>query len=176
MIAPLSLANLITVIFAALCLWTIANQSRGAVVKAWRLAVPPCFAAVVALVLLAGVFEATLAHDAEWLVAAAIGALLGRTERLGDEVEVDRRRDLVRQHRSADGPLVAIALLLLSLADLVARGARRAADRAGLDRRGRRLLRRLARRPRRLPSPSASTRLPHVELLQRVIGTSAASA
>ena len=87
-------------------------------VKAWRLAVPPCFAAVVALVLLAGVFEATLPHDAEWLVAALIGALLGRLRGRTIEVDVDRRRDLVRQHRSADGPLVAIALLLLSLADL----------------------------------------------------------
>ena len=64
MIAPLSLSNLITVLFAVVCLWTIASQTRGAVVKVWRLAIPPCFAAVDALVLLASVFEANMQHDA----------------------------------------------------------------------------------------------------------------
>lgn len=119
MISPLSLSNLITVIFAGICLWTIANQTRGTVVKTWRLAVPPCFAAVNALVLLAGVFEANWSHDAEWLAAALIGALLGRMRGWTIEVEVDQRRELVRQHRSADGSLIAIALLLLSFADFV---------------------------------------------------------
>ena len=55
MISPLSLSNVATVIFAAICLWTIAAQARGNVVKLWRLAVPPSFAAVQAFVLLAGV-------------------------------------------------------------------------------------------------------------------------
>jgi membrane protein CcdC involved in cytochrome C biogenesis len=119
MIAPLSLSNLITVIFAGICLWTIASQTRGAVVKVWRLAIPPCFAAVDALVLLAGVFEATTAHDAEWVAAALIGAFFGRMRGWTIEVEVDQRRELVRQHRSADGPLVAIALVLLSFADFI---------------------------------------------------------
>jgi hypothetical protein len=48
------------------------------VVKLWRLAIPACFGAVVAFMLLAGVFEATLESDAEWLVAAAAGIVVGR--------------------------------------------------------------------------------------------------
>jgi membrane protein CcdC involved in cytochrome C biogenesis len=119
MIAPLSLSNWITVILALICLWTVANQTRGAVIKTWRLALPPCFAAVNALVLLAGVFEANFEHDAEWLLAALVGAFFGRMRGWTIEVEVDQRRELVRQHRSADGPLMAIALLLLSFADFI---------------------------------------------------------
>jgi hypothetical protein len=119
MIAPLSLSNVITVAFAMICLWTVAGQARGAVIKTWRLAVPACFAMVDALVLLAGVFEANMEHDAEWLVAALVGALFGRMRGWSIELEVDQRRDLVRQHRSPDGPLIAIALVLLSLMDLI---------------------------------------------------------
>lgn len=119
MIAPLSLSNLVTVMFAVICLWSIAGQARGGIVKSWRLAVPPCLAAVDAVVLLASVMSASLGHDAEWLVAALIGLFLGRLRGWSIELEVDRQRDLVRQHRAADGPLIAIALLLLSLADLV---------------------------------------------------------
>jgi hypothetical protein len=119
MISPLSLSNLLTVLFALICLWTIANQTRGAVIKLWRLAIPPCFAAVNALVLLAGVFEASWEHDAEWLLAVLVGAFLGRMRGWTIEVEVDRRRELVRQHPSADGPLIAVVLVLLSLADFV---------------------------------------------------------
>ena len=119
MIAPLSLSNLITVVIALICLWTVASQARGAVIKVWRLAIPPCFAAVNALVLLAGVFEANWEHDAEWLLAALVGAFFGRMRGWTIEVEVDQRRELVRQHRSADGPLMAIVLVLLSFADFL---------------------------------------------------------
>jgi hypothetical protein len=38
-IAPLSPSNVATVAFAAICLWTIAAQARGNIVKLWRLAV-----------------------------------------------------------------------------------------------------------------------------------------
>jgi hydrogenase/urease accessory protein HupE len=77
-IVPLSLSNVATLAFAAICLWTIAAQARGNVVKLWRLAMPPSFAAVQAFVLLAGVFDATIADDAEWLAAAVVGGVLGR--------------------------------------------------------------------------------------------------
>jgi hypothetical protein len=117
MIAPLSLSNVITVAFAMICLWTVAGQARGTVIKTWRLAIPPCFAMVIALVLLAGVFEANMEHDAEWLVAALIGAFFGRMRGWTIELEVDQRRDLVRQHRSPDGPLIGIALVLFALMD-----------------------------------------------------------
>src|SRR5258708_27077754 len=78
MIGPLSLSNVATVAFAAICLWTIASQARGSVVKMWRLAVPPSFAAVQAFVLLAGVFDATIISDAEWLAPAVAGGAIGR--------------------------------------------------------------------------------------------------
>ena len=117
MIAPLSLSNLATVAFAAICLLTITAQARGNVVKLWRLAIPACFAAVVAFMLLAGVFEANLESDAEWLGAAVIGIVLGRMRGWAIVVEVDQRHELVRQHRAPDGPLAAIGLVLLALTD-----------------------------------------------------------
>lgn len=117
MIAPLSLSNVTTVVFAAICLWTIASQARGHVVKLWRLAVPPCFATALAFMLLAGVFNATAINDAEWLVAAVVGGVVGRMRGWALAVEVDQRWDLLRQHRSSDGLMVAAVLLLLALID-----------------------------------------------------------
>ena len=118
-IAPLSLSNVTTVVFAAVCLWTIAAQARGNIVKLWRLAVPPCFAAVQAFVLLAGVIDATLVSDAEWLAAALVGALLWRIRGWTVAVDVDRMRDLARQHRASDALLAGVALLMLALIDFI---------------------------------------------------------
>jgi membrane protein CcdC involved in cytochrome C biogenesis len=119
MIAPLSLSDLATVVFAVLCLMTIAPQARGRVVKVWRLAVPPCFAAVEDFMLLASVFDANLQNDAEWLLAAMLGLLFGRMRGWSVLIEVDQQHELIRQQRTADGPLVAIALLLLALTDFI---------------------------------------------------------
>ena len=119
MIAPLSLSNLATVGFAVLCLLTIAPQASGNVVKLWRLAVPACFAAVQAFVLLAGVFDATLQNDAEWLLAAMLGLLFGRMRGWSLPIEVDQQHELIRQQRTADGSLTAIVLVLLALTDSV---------------------------------------------------------
>ncbi|MFO1080042.1 MAG: hypothetical protein U1E23_05365 [Reyranellaceae bacterium] len=119
MIAPLSLSNVLTVAFALVCLHTAAVQSRGTVVKLWRLAIPPAFAAVNAFTLLAGVFEANMVHDAEWLVSAVLGLLLGRTRGWSIDLVVDRRHELLRQRRTPDAVLVAIVLLLLSLTDFI---------------------------------------------------------
>ena len=117
MIAPLSLSNVATVVFAALCLWTIASQARGNVVKLWRLAVPPSFAAIQAFVLLAGVFDASLVNDAEWLAAAIVGGVIGRMRGWALSVEVDRRWDLVRQRRSPDALVMGAALVMLAVID-----------------------------------------------------------
>jgi hypothetical protein len=106
-----------TVIFAAICLWTVAAQARGNVVKLWRLAVPPSFAAVQAFVLLAGVFDATTLNDAEWLAAAVVGGVIGRMRGWALAVEVDRRWDLVRQHRSPDALAMGAALVMLAVID-----------------------------------------------------------
>jgi hypothetical protein len=117
MIAPLSLSNVLTVFFAAVCLWTIVPQARGGTVKLWRLAVPPTLATVQALVLLAGVFDATLTHDAEWVAAAALGAMLGRMRGWTLPIEVDRTHDLVRLRPSIDGHLAALGLVILAAID-----------------------------------------------------------
>jgi hypothetical protein len=120
MIGPLSLSNVATVAFAAICLWTIASQARGSVVKMWRLAVPPSFAAVQAFVLLAGVFDATIISDAEWLAAAVAGGVIGRMRGWALAIEVDQRWDLVRQHRSPDALVTGAALMMLAVIDFAA--------------------------------------------------------
>ncbi len=117
MIAPLSLSNVLTVAVAVLCLWTSGSQSSGGVVKLWRLAVPPCLAAVVALVLLAGVFNATIGHDAEWTFGAILGAAAGRTRGWMMHVESDQKWRLVKLPRSFDGLLAAFGLLVLAMID-----------------------------------------------------------
>src|SRR5258708_15933259 len=78
MIHPLSLSNVLTVLVALLCLWTMSPQAHGGVLRLWRLAIPACFAAVEAMVLLAGVFDATFAHDAEGLAGFGLGPVIGR--------------------------------------------------------------------------------------------------
>ena len=74
-------------------------------------------ALVEAMVLLAGVFEATFVHDAEWLVAAVIGGIIGRMRGWTIPIAVDHVRDLVRVRRSFDGQLAAAALVLFALVD-----------------------------------------------------------
>jgi hypothetical protein len=114
MIAPLSLSNLLTVLVALLCSWTMSPQARGGVVKIWRLAVPPCFAGVEALVLLAGVFDATWAHDAEWLAGLLLGGVIGHLRGWRLAVAVDHVRGLVLLRRTNDGWLAALGLVVVS--------------------------------------------------------------
>jgi hypothetical protein len=117
MIAPLSLSNVLTVFFAVLCLWIIVPQARGGAVKLWRLSVPPILATVQAVVLLAGDFDAALSHDAEWVVAAIIGAAFGRMRGWTLPIDVDRAHDLVRLRPSIDAHLAAIGLVVLAAID-----------------------------------------------------------
>ncbi len=119
MISPLSLANVLTVLIAVTCLSTVAAQSRGEVMKLWRLAVPASLAVVQSLVLLAGVFEANFSHDSEWLIAAIVGSVVGRSRGWSLPFAVDRARDLVRLPRSFDAMFAAIALVGLSFIDFV---------------------------------------------------------
>ena len=114
MISPLSLSNVLTVLVALLCLWTMAPQARGGVFRLWRLAIPACFAAVDALVLLAGVFDANWAHDAEWLGGLVLGGIAGRMRGWTMPVVVDQMRGLVKLPRAGDGWLAACALVVLS--------------------------------------------------------------
>jgi hypothetical protein len=117
MIGSLSLSNVLTVLIAVICLWTTGTQSSGGIVRTWRLAVPPCLAAADAVILLAGVFDATLQSDTEWLVAALLGAAVGRTLGWTAAVEADRHWGLIRLQRTIDGTLAGFGLLVLSLVD-----------------------------------------------------------
>lgn len=119
MIAPLSLSNLLTVVIAITCLSTIASQSRGDVVKLWRLAVPACLAIVQALVLLASVIDATFIHDAQWVVAAIVGAVAGRMRGWTMFLQVDQTRDVFRARRSYDGQIAAIGLCAMAFLDFL---------------------------------------------------------
>ncbi len=117
MIAPLSLSNVLTVFLAFACLWAIVPQARGDSVRVWRLAVPPSFATVQALVLLAGVFDASLFHDAEWIGAGLVGAICGRLRGWSLPMQIDRMRDMVRLRPSLDSHLAALGLVVLSAID-----------------------------------------------------------
>jgi hypothetical protein len=116
-LAPLSLANVLTMLCALLCLWTASPQASGGVWRLWRLATPAAFATVVALMLLASVFDATWQHDAEWLIALVIGGLIGRTRGWTLPVEIDQRWGLVRLPRVKDGTLAAFGIVAMAAID-----------------------------------------------------------
>ena len=117
MISPLSLANVLTLFVAFFCLWTMSPQSRGGVVRLWRLAMPAAFAAVVALMLLSSMFDATIVHDAEWVIALLLGGFIGRTRGWTLPVEIDQRLGLARLPRAVDGLLVAGGVVALAIID-----------------------------------------------------------
>jgi hypothetical protein len=117
--APLGLANVLTLILALICVEASWRQSAGGLFKRWRVALPAALAIAIALVLLAGVFNATLAHDAEWLIAAVLGAAIGRTRGWLTHMETDAARGIVRLPRTIDGLLVSLALAALSIVDFI---------------------------------------------------------
>jgi hypothetical protein len=119
MIAPLSLSNVLTVVVAFVCFWTMSPQARGGVVRLWRLAMPAAFAAVVALMLLAGVFQATLLHDAEWLAGLLLGAAIGRSRGWTLPVDIDQAQGLVRLPRTMDGMLMAGGVVATAVLDFL---------------------------------------------------------
>jgi hypothetical protein len=116
-IAPLSLSNVITMLCALLCFWTTSPQAHGGVWRLWRLATPAAFAAVVALMLLSAVFEATWQHDVEWLVALVIGGLIGRARGWAMPVEIDQNWGLVRLPRAKDVLIAASGIVAMSVLD-----------------------------------------------------------
>lgn len=117
MISPLSLANVLTLFVAFFCLWTMSPQARGGVVRLWRLAMPAAFAAVVALMLLSSMFDASLLHDAEWVIALLLGGFIGRTRGWTLPIEIDQMWGLVRLPRARDGLVVAMGVVGLALTD-----------------------------------------------------------
>ena len=116
-IAPLSLSNVLTVLCALLCLWTASPQASGGVWRLWRLMTPGAFAAVVSLMLLAGVFQATWQNDAEWLAGLLIGGLIGRVRGWTLPVKIDQTWGLVGLPRAWDGTLAALGVVAMSAFD-----------------------------------------------------------
>jgi len=119
LITPLSLSNVLTLFAALVCLWTMSPQASGGVWRLWRLAVPGAFAAIVSLMLLAGVFEATWQHDAEWLVALLLGGLIGRMRGWALPIEIDQTWGLVRLPRSVVGLLAAAGVVAMAVLDFM---------------------------------------------------------
>ncbi len=117
MISPLSLANVLTLFVAFFCLWTMSPQSRGGIIRLWRLAIPAGFAAVVALMLLSSMFDATLQHDAEWAIALLLGGFIGRTRGWTLPVEIDHRWGLARLPRTVDALVVAVGVVAVAAID-----------------------------------------------------------
>jgi hypothetical protein len=120
LIAPLSLSNVLTTLCALFCLWTASPQASGGVWRLWRLATPGGFAAVVSLMLLAGIFDSTWQHDAEWVVALLLGGLAGRTRGWTMPVEIDQRSGLVRLPRTKDGVIAAAGVVAMAALDFSA--------------------------------------------------------
>jgi len=117
MISPLSLANVLTLFVAFFCLWTMSPQARGGVIRLWRLAMPAAFAVVVALMLLSSMFDATLQHDAEWVIALLLGGFIGRTRGWTLPVEIDRMWGLARLPRTVDALVIAAGVVAVAAID-----------------------------------------------------------
>jgi hypothetical protein len=117
--APLGLCNVLTVLCAVAGLWVIAPQARGVVVRPWALAVPPAFGGVVAVVLLAGVFDATPINDAEWTSALLLGAALGRMRGWSLAVEVAPSGNMMRLRAARDGQIAAAAIVAMAIVDFL---------------------------------------------------------
>lgn len=111
MISPLSLANGLTLLFALLCLWMSASQSRGGMTTLGRLALPGGFAIIAALMLLASVFETSVFHDVLWLAAFVVGSFFGRRRGWALPVRADKATGLVWLPRTIDGVLVSLLLV-----------------------------------------------------------------
>jgi hypothetical protein len=117
MISTLSLANGLTLLFAALCLWTMAAQSRGGVTTLGRVALPGGFALMATLMLLAGVFEASILFDILWVAAFALGSMIGRIRGWMLTVQTNKEAGLVMLPATVDGLIVAGILAMLSMID-----------------------------------------------------------
>jgi hypothetical protein len=117
LISPLSLSNVLTLLAALICLWTMSPQAHGGVWRLWRLATPAAFAAVVALVLLSNVFDARWQHDIEWLTASALGGLAGRMRGWTLPVTTDQVWRLVRLPKAHDGLLASFGIVVMAALD-----------------------------------------------------------
>ena len=116
---PLSLVNVLTVVAAAACLWSVIPEAQGKTQKLWRLAVPPFLALLVALVLLAGAVT-SFAHDATWAATAVLGTVSGMVRGRSVGVQTDQVWGVVRPQPVLDGAAIALCVLATALLDAVA--------------------------------------------------------
>ncbi|TAJ88180.1 hypothetical protein [Reyranella sp.] len=119
MISPLSLANGLTLLFALLCLWTSASQSRGGITTLGRLALPGGFSVIVALMLLASVFETSIFHDVLWLASFVVGSFLGRRRGWALPVRTDKTTGLLWLPRTIDGVVASLILVAAMSIDFI---------------------------------------------------------
>ena len=116
---PLSLVNVLTVMAAAACLWSVVPEAQGKPQKLWRIAVPPVLATLVALVLLAGAVT-SFTHDATWAATALIGTVTGVVRGRSIGVQTDQVWGVVRPQPALDGAVIAIGVVAAALVDAVA--------------------------------------------------------
>ncbi|WP_422001190.1 hypothetical protein [Reyranella sp.] len=119
MIAPLSLTNVISLLSAIICLSMIASQTTGRVQSVSRLALPPALAVVVALILLAGVFDAGFVSDGLWVIGAIVGFILGRVRGQMLSMEILPAARSIRAAQTADNLVAALMLLALTSTDFI---------------------------------------------------------
>lgn len=120
MVSALSLSNGLTLLFAALCLWTMAAQSRGGMTTLGRVALPGGFSVLAALMLLAGIVEATFLFDVLWLAAFVVGSAIGRIRGWALAVHSNKESGLVSLPATIDGLLAAAILVVLATIDFIA--------------------------------------------------------
>lgn len=110
------LAQLATVVLAALALWSIRHElsEKATTRRAW--AVTPALAIVVAAVLL--IVSPGKRYEL-WVAAIAIGLALGALAGAMMKINQDIGERLLRVARTWDGAMVAALLLLLTLARVV---------------------------------------------------------
>ena len=116
---PLSLVNIVTVLAACACLWSIVPEAQGKPQKLWRLGAPAFLATAVALVLLAGAVT-SFAHDATWTATALLGTVAGMIRGRSVGVQTDQMWGVVRPQPALDGAVTAVGVLAAALVDAIA--------------------------------------------------------
>lgn len=117
--APLGLVNILTLLSALACLWVVSPEGRGRMIRAWVVPVPGALAGLVAIVLLAGVFEAKPIHDAEWIMGLLLGAFIGRARGWSLHVDISATSGVMRVGRRWDGVTFAVGVVAMAVIDLV---------------------------------------------------------